>query len=68
MTEQKQCGTWESAVTTDLLLQGARGISEVIPERDTCWWVESRPSEGGRSALMRWCDGVTTEVLSLIHI
>lgn len=62
MTTQKHCGTWDSPVTTSLLLQGARGISEVVPGDNVCWWVESRPSEGGRSALMQWEDGNVSEV------
>ncbi len=62
MSKPEHCGTWDSAVTTSLLLQGARGVSEVIPEQNACWWVESRPSEGGRSALMKWSDGTVAEV------
>ena len=77
-------GAWPSPITADMLVAGAVGISEVIPESDACWWAESRPSEGGRTALMRWTaqDGavevtppdanVRTRVheygLSLIHI
>jgi len=55
------CGTWESAITTELLLAGNVGISEVIPDGETCWWAESRPDEGGRTALMCWQDGAITE-------
>ncbi len=47
-------GAWPSPITADMLVAGAVGISEVIPESDACWWAESRPSEGGRTALMRW--------------
>ena len=51
-------GEWPSPVTAACLVQGAAGISEVIadPVRPwLLWWAESRPDEGGRTAVMR-CD------------
>ncbi len=57
-------GSWPSAVTARLLVQGAAGISEVIadPVRPwQLWWAESRPGEGGRTAVMR-CDLGSREV------
>ena len=49
-------GEWPSPVTAVCLVQGAAGISEVIadPVRPwLLWWAESRPGEGGRTAVMR---------------
>ena len=49
-------GEWPSPVTAACLVQGAAGISEVIadPVRPwLLWWAESRPDEGGRTAVMR---------------
>ena len=49
-------GEWPSPVTAASLVQGAAGISEVIadPVRPwLLWWAESRPDEGGRTAVMR---------------
>ena len=51
-------GEWPSPVTAASLVHGAAGISEVIadPVRPwLLWWAESRPDEGGRTAVMR-CD------------
>ena len=51
-------GEWPSPVTAASLVQGAAGISEVIadPVRPwLLWWAESRPDEGGRTAVM-CCD------------
>ncbi len=51
-------GAWPSPVTAASLVRGAAGISEVIadPVRPwLLWWAESRPDEGGRTAVMR-CD------------
>ncbi len=55
-------GTWSSPITPDSLVAGAAGISEVVPQRASVWWSESRPSEGGRTALMRWQDGTVQEM------
>ena len=55
-------GTWESAISPELLVAGAVGISEVVPDGDTVWWAESRPDEGGRIAVMRWREGESHEV------
>ena len=51
-------GEWPSPVKAASLVRGAAGISEVIadPVRPwLLWWAESRPDEGGRTAVMR-CD------------
>ncbi len=55
-------GTWASKITAESLVQGAAGISEVIPDGDAVWWCESRPDEGGRAAIMRWQDGKRIEI------
>lgn len=56
-------GTWPSPISAEMLVSGAVGISEVVPETNACWWAESRPSEGGRTALMRWTpDGGAEEI------
>ena len=60
-------GEWPSPVTAESLVAGAAGISEVIADPVQpwlLWWAESRPDEGGRTAVMR-CDldgGQTEEV------
>jgi len=51
-----------SPITTDLLISGAVGISEVHADGNDVYWSESRPSEGGRTAIMRWQQGDITEV------
>ncbi|MEE9334602.1 MAG: prolyl oligopeptidase family serine peptidase [Granulosicoccaceae bacterium] len=62
MTTTAPYGSWRSPISAESLVQGAAGISEVVPDEDAVWWCESRPSEGGRSAMMRWHDGSRTEV------
>ncbi|MEM7406679.1 MAG: prolyl oligopeptidase family serine peptidase [Pseudomonadota bacterium] len=46
-------GTWPSPLTTDALVADSLRLSEVALDGDTVWWVEGRPAEGGRQALMR---------------
>ena len=55
-------GSWRSPISAESLVQGAGSVSDVIPDGDAVWWSESRPSEGGRAAIMRWQDGSRTEV------
>jgi len=57
------CGAWSSPITPTALVSGATGISEAVPEADgSVWWAESRPNEGGRTALMRHASGRSVEV------
>ena len=45
-------GTWSSPVTPALLVEQAVGLSSVTVSGAVIFWVESRPSEGGRQVLM----------------
>lgn len=51
-----------SPITPELLISGAVGISEVVTDGNDVYWAESRPSEGGRTAIVRWRDGAIGEV------
>ena len=51
-----------SPITTELLISGAVGISEVHADGTDVYWAESRPSEGGRIAVVRWRNGAIDEV------
>ncbi len=55
-------GAWLSPITAESLVSGAVGISEVCVDGDHIWWAESRPDQGGRTAVMRWADGSVAEV------
>ncbi len=60
--QQRPAGTWPSPVTAESSVGGAVTVADVVPDGDDVWWSEQRPQEQGRTALVRWCDGVTTEV------
>lgn len=56
-------GAWPSPITASSLVEGVVTPSELVVDGDDVWWSESRPSEQGRVALVRWRDGATTEPL-----
>jgi dipeptidyl aminopeptidase/acylaminoacyl peptidase len=46
-------GSWESPITSDLIASGSIRLGHVTLDGDSLYWLESRPSEGGRSVLVR---------------
>jgi dipeptidyl aminopeptidase/acylaminoacyl peptidase len=56
-------GTWTSPITAQLVVAGARGVSELLIDGQEVCWLELRPDEGGRTALVRRRpDGIIVEV------
>jgi dipeptidyl aminopeptidase/acylaminoacyl peptidase len=49
-----QYGSWESIITPEFVCGGANLPWETQIEGDTYYWTEQRPSEGGRTVLIRW--------------
>lgn len=50
-------GAWASPISAASLVEGAVQISEVRADpvdADLIWWSETRPDEGGRTAVMRY--------------
>ncbi len=61
-------GSWPTPVTSALVVRAAARLGEVVvdggDDEADVWWSESRPDEGGRSALVRRsADGAVTDVL-----
>ena len=46
-------GTWPSPLTPQLVVAGARGVSELQVDGEDLCWLELRPDEGGRSVVVR---------------
>jgi dipeptidyl aminopeptidase/acylaminoacyl peptidase len=58
-------GTWDSPLSADALLADQVGLGSPLPLSDCLLWTESRPTEGGRVALVaRGIDGETRELLA----
>lgn len=59
-------GAWKSPITSDLIVQGSIGVGQVVLDGTDVYWVEMRPSEGGRNAIVRRsADGQTTGITPL---
>lgn len=46
-------GSWKSPITTALIVSGAVGLGQIALDGDEVYWVEMRPSEGGRMVIVR---------------
>lgn len=56
-------GSWKSPITSDLIVSGTVGIGQIAIDGDDIYWVEGRPSEAGRSVIVRRTpDGKITDV------
>ncbi|GIV85529.1 MAG: peptidase [Candidatus Roseilinea sp.] len=55
-------GTWKSRITADAIARRSVSMGQVTCCGEAVYWVESRPAEGGRYALVRWRNGFIEEV------
>jgi dipeptidyl aminopeptidase/acylaminoacyl peptidase len=56
-------GSWASPVTPDLMTGRTVGLSNLSADGEALYWLEARPSEAGRSVLVRWTQaGGKTEI------
>ena len=54
-------GSWKSPITTDLILSGAIGLGQVVLDDEDIYWLEMRPSEGGRMVIVKQSPETDTE-------
>jgi dipeptidyl aminopeptidase/acylaminoacyl peptidase len=54
-------GTWASPLSAADVAAGGLRLSAVVVDRDDIYWLEGRPHEGGRCALMRRTAGGSIE-------
>jgi dipeptidyl aminopeptidase/acylaminoacyl peptidase len=56
-------GAWKSPITSDLIISETVGLGQIALDGEDVYWVEMRPSEGGRSVVVRRSpSGVPTDV------
>ncbi|MBP9500725.1 MAG: S9 family peptidase [Candidatus Promineofilum sp.] len=55
-------GSWNSPITSDLLVGGTISLSQPWVDGDAIYWVEGRPSEGGRNVIVRLASGRQEDV------
>ena len=53
-------GTWRSPISAAMLVEGGVSLSHVRLEDGAAYWLEGRPSEGGRSVIVRAAPGGST--------
>lgn len=56
-------GSWKSPITSDLIVKESIGLGQIKMDGDDIYWIELRPSEGGRQVIVRRTgDGRTADV------
>ena len=59
----RPCGTWKSPITSDLIVADVVRLAEPTIDGPDIYWIELRPTEGGRIVLVkRTPDGTRTDV------
>src|SRR5207237_6325940 len=46
-------GSWKSPITADLIVKESIGLGQLKMDGDDVYWIEMRPSEGGRQVIVR---------------
>ena len=54
-------GSWQSPITSDLIVSQSISLSEVRLDGADIYWIEMRPHEGGRNVVVRRTAGGTNE-------
>ena len=63
MPETAEYGFWKSPITSDLIAAETISLGQIALSGDDVYWSEGRPSEGGRSVIVRRRpDGSTEDV------
>ena len=50
-------GSWESPITSDLIVSATVGLGQIALDGEDTYWIELRPSEGGRNCVVRRTPG-----------
>jgi dipeptidyl aminopeptidase/acylaminoacyl peptidase len=59
-------GSWKSPITSDLIVAKSIGLSTIWLDGEAIYWSERRPTEAGRTAIVRWClDSQIEEIIPL---
>ena len=54
-------GSWRSPITSDSIVSGTIGVSQVRQDKGKVYWIEQRPSEGGRHVIVQYSQDGTKE-------
>jgi dipeptidyl aminopeptidase/acylaminoacyl peptidase len=64
MKKNIEYGFWPSSITAEQLSSASVRYAEPKIDQDTIYWLESRPSEQGRSVLVQYKNGRARDLLS----
>src|SRR5436309_874453 len=53
MPDLSSYGSWKSPITAAFIAEGAVRLAQPEPTDDAIYWLESRPTEGGRYVVVR---------------
>ncbi|HWP45600.1 MAG TPA: S9 family peptidase [Candidatus Limnocylindrales bacterium] len=57
-------GSWKSPITADLVASGALRLEQIVLDGEDIYWIETRPTEGGRNAIVKYTpEGQMREVI-----
>jgi dipeptidyl aminopeptidase/acylaminoacyl peptidase len=54
-------GSWGSPISSDLIVRGVVGLSQVTTDHGAVYWMETRPGEDGRNVVVRRTAGGSVE-------
>ena len=64
MRRRARYGSWTSPITSEVLVEAVVRLADPLVDGSDVYWVEGRPSEGGRQVVVRRAaDGTTRDVL-----
>lgn len=63
MTEAKPHGSWESPITSSMIVESSLKLGDIILDGRELYWNEIRPEEKGRSVIVQWKNGKCQDVL-----
>ena len=55
-------GSWTSAISAQSLVQDSLRLGQIQLDGHSIYWTEGRPTERGRTALMKWESGAALEI------
>lgn len=56
-------GSWKSPISSELIVAGTIGLGQIAVDGEDIYWLEMRPTEGGRNVLVRCApDGQISDV------
>lgn len=60
--EAQPHGSWKSPITSSMIVEAAIKLGDIVIDGETLYWNETRPSEKGRSVVMKWEKGKAVEI------